>query len=329
MADIQGKIINAPAGVQVELVPATGGPQSGPIAADGSYVFTSVPAGVYTLKLSGGLILEANIDFDATATLTRDFSLTPAQEIELESQMQQMERMKGEAKAKAQAKFKEDLASVQKALEESPQLVTQYTQAYDLLVSAGQALRTYHDDKLKMIKTKITDTTALDAAIAIVQKKIDDALALKNQSNSDVLPQPATAEVKYKGAQESVKQHQDEHTELKTTQKRLEDKFKELKGLRELIEKEEEKQRYEIMYFYTTEIDRELKKATNKVPKPDDLEDGLSNALSALLAAYKAQAVELEEWELKKAIAAQAPKDYDTLFKNRNSDMLKAIEAAS
>ena len=216
--------------------------------------------------------------------------------------------------------LKEKIASSEKAVTEIGQILSAYVQALKNLDKERKDIEGYFETKTRMIEAAIQNKEqVIDTTIGEFDKEVsaktDDQRELEKKHNE--------AKEGYEGAKKAADEKQKAFDFLKRYQKDAEDRLKELKNLRQEIEKEEEKNNIGAMYFLIQELRSTLDRA--QIKSRADLEAELYEAWSAVYSAAEDLRVKKEEWEKAKQDLEQLNKELEALKKNRREEILKRI----
>lgn len=216
--------------------------------------------------------------------------------------------------------LREKIASSEKAVTDIGQILSAYVQALKTLDKERKDIEGYFETKTRMIEAAIQNKEqVIDTTIG----EFDKEVSAKTDDQGELEKKHNEAKKGYEGAKQAADEKQKAFDSLKRYQKDAEDRLKELKNLRQEIEKEEEGSNIGAMYFLIQELRSTLDRA--QIKSKADLEADLYEAWSAVYSAAEDLRVKKEEWEKAKQDLEQLNKELEALKKNRREEILKRI----
>lgn len=219
--------------------------------------------------------------------------------------------------------LKGDIASLEKIVAEVKQILDAYKQALQGIKKDKEDLDNYSKIKEPMIEAAIKDKKK-DVEDAI--KQVDDEIKKIEEEVKDLKKNLDNAKNDYETAKKSLDETQHTYDSLKVLQKKIGDNLKELKSLKDLIEKEEDKNKTANMYFLFLEFENLLKETEGGIKKEDDLESALYEAWTELDEAKAAFRKNEEQLKTSKVELEAKEKDLESAKNNRKQNILKKTD---
>jgi chromosome segregation ATPase len=245
-------------------------------------------------------------------------------ENKLEELKQTLNKKKGEANSLTQEMgvLSEDIAALDQVTKEVKQILDSFGQAFKNLKYDKEDVSDYLTQKKPKIEAEIRDKKGIiDETIKKLKKDIDDAgKALKDLDDAH-----EKAKVAYENAKKDAEEALAYYNSSKTSQKSIEDRLKELKSLREKIEKEDNRA---AKYFLLGELEETLAKLNDMwIDSQEDLKKRLYAAWTASYSKKEDLRKEKEKWETAKKTVEDQRKELEQLEKERVTKTLKALSA--
>ncbi len=213
--------------------------------------------------------------------------------------------------------LKKDISDLQKKVDEANQILKAYGQDVQNIEDQKKEFENYSKNNTTIIEQALGDKKAeTDTKIADfdkeIKKKEGEVTALENKYNA--------SEAKFETANGALKEKENEYDSLKNLKNKITNKLKELRGLKDLIDKTNAKEK---KYFLISELNALLNETKPIVKMKDELEselyvklEELGSKRDELRTAEEARNAALEEYKTKK----------DELGKlNRRDEILKII----
>lgn len=148
------------------------------------------------------------------------------------------------------SKDENELGALEKAAKDIDKTVEAFGKAYETLKADKEDIDGYYENKKSMINAVVDEEKK---QIEDVIKQVDKEITDKEAELEGLKQSHTNSEDDYKQKNEAKENAQKEYDLTKNFQKGMQDKLKELSSVRGLIEEEEEKNQYAVMYFYIDE----------------------------------------------------------------------------
>jgi cingulin len=258
------------------------------------------------------------------AAVQQSYGGSPDPESKLQELKQDLDSKKAEANTLTQVVgvLNEDIAVLDQITKEIKQIVDGFGQALKNLKCDKEDANDYLNQKKPKIEDAIKgQKDKLDSKIKELKTEVDAAQAALQKSQSTY----GEASGSYEDAKEDAEKAQADYNAAKTYQKSVDDKLKEIKGLRERIEKNENPAS---KYFLLGELETALKELkTQWIESQEDLKKKLYAAWTDLDAKKEALRKQKKEWEDAKKDVEEKQKKLEQLAKERIEKTLKALSA--
>lgn len=217
--------------------------------------------------------------------------------------------------------LKQDIEGLELAVTELKQIVAAYDQASKDLKKEKQELDLYVATKTPMLEVAVKDKKA---KIHRIIDGVDCDIREARERLKQLEQEAKAAEKDVASATQYEEQEQASYTALKDTYKQIDAKLKQLKALRDTIEKDyDEKNKVAAMYFLMKELGAEL--STIRILPKEELERELYAAWNRLKKAKNRLREASARQDAAKEAVAKAKKTLETLTTNRRRTILDLI----
>lgn len=241
---------------------------------------------------------------------------------QLKNELQNKENELGNV-TKERDTIKSDIVALEKIVAEVQQILVAYKQALQGIKKDKTDIDNYLKIKEPMIEAAIKEKKeAVEAKI----KEVDDEIKKMEQDAKEHTIKRDTAYADRESAKESVDEKQHTYDSLKALQKNVDDSLKELKNLKDAIEKEEDNRNTANMYFLFLEFNKLLEKSEGEIKTEVELESALYEAWTELDEAKITLRDKEEQLKTSEALLGAKEKDLESAKKNRRQIVLKKTD---
>lgn len=217
--------------------------------------------------------------------------------------------------------LKTDITSLEKIISDIEQIVSAYSQPYSNIIKEMKDTETYSQEmKLK------NENTIKNKKVAI-EKKItgfDEQIKKKEEEVNKYRKEFEDANVQFEDTQKNLVEKQIIYDSLKHFQIETENKLKELKNLKELIDNYDKRKETAKMWFLLLELDNLLGEINN-IKTPEDLRSELNKKWKEWKSAKITLREKEDERNFSKNEFEAKLNDLDSLRKNRRNEILKVV----
>lgn len=222
--------------------------------------------------------------------------------------------------AKQKDTLKTDITALEKIVSEVKQVLSAYGQELPNIEIQKKAIENYSKTKTPMIEVAIKDKKeAIDKKV----EEFDGRTKNMEEQVKRLKIKFEDADTQYEDAQKNLKDKQYTYDSLKAFQKEIGGKLKELKNLRESIEKYEEKNETAKMYFLMSELNSLL--GNTVIKTSEGLESELYKKWKELDSAKTALRDREEQLKDARNNFENKQKELESRKKNRRDEILKII----
>lgn len=218
--------------------------------------------------------------------------------------------------------LKADIATLERIVSDVNQVVTAYGQALQNIEKDKKYIEDYSQIKVPMIEAAIQNKKdAINEKI----KEVNDQIKTTESKVKELKGKSETANAEYKTAKENRDKNQNGFDSLKTLQKTIDGNLKELKNLKESIEKDEEKNKTANMYFLISELNSLLYETKSSIKTQEEFKSALFQAWQDLDLAETALREKDESMKTAKKEFEDKQNELQSLMKNRRAKILEVI----
>ncbi len=241
---------------------------------------------------------------------------------ELKDQLQATEAVI-DKKSKERETLNADINDLQKIVNEVNQLVDAFSKAFENIRKSKTELEDYAATKKTMINAALPEEDRKTVGDKIGE--VDNNITNKGNEVTTLLQNYEEAKSNFEASQKYLNKKQEEFDLLKTYQKEVDGKLKNLKNLRGLIEKADEENNLPKMYFWINELNTKLDSKNFELKTKDDLKDNLYSAWKELDNAKQACRENEEKMRNAKIELENGQRTLDSLKAKRDTDILDRI----
>lgn len=215
-----------------------------------------------------------------------------------------------------------DIAALDKAVTEIKQTSQAYGQAYPNICKDMQDLKTYQTTKFRMVDCALAqaDKDAIQAKVGAYDQAVQDQTTQVKSQQAD---RDAAAQ-KLQAAQAELVGAQKAYDGLRTAQRGLEDQVREMKAVRDVVDREEQNQHLKNMYFVVGEL-KNLLDQFNPIPA-NQYQDRLQQALDATNAATQKVREAKSKLDASQAALDAGQQTLNDMVTKRRDQLLKSLD---